>query len=491
MWRSAWETGAIASLAVGLAVGCSERPRDARGGDAGDGAADLQDAAVDARRDVGHASDAAPSLDAGLLDGGESSEDGGVSDAGHACDPVLCDIDAECPWDDWTDITGSRYHQCGLRADGTLWCWGRGGSGQRGDGTTGGARSVPIQVVAAGESAGGEAWDDWATAAAGGDHDFLLPSEELPRTCGIRSDGSLWCWGRDAAARGDGTDEAVRTTPSRVLASGESVGGSAWDDWVQVVVGRGHTCGLRADGSAWCWGDNEFGQLGDATTSLRSTPVRVLAADESEGGAGWDDWVQLSAGHDHTCGIRQGGSLWCWGGGFFCTWFEIGCAGQDYVGVRGDGTSDPVRTTPSQVLAADETAGGEAWEDWTVVAASVPETCGLRADGSAWCWGYDSSAAWSFRRDTPLRLLVSGVATNDWMDLDAAALDSCGLREPGTLWCWDADWRRPEPIPSACAGEEPWFDWQSIAAPWCGLRSDGTAWCWGRRSLPAPVPAGE
>src|SRR2546422_2562806 len=78
-------------------------------------------------------------------------------------------------------------------------------------------------------------------------------------------------------------------------------------DWVRftaVSVGRHHTCGLTPAGSAYCWGDNSRGQLGDETTTARSSPVLVV---------GRVSYAAVSAGNSHTCGITAAGTAYCWG----------------------------------------------------------------------------------------------------------------------------------------------------------------------------------
>ena len=76
------------------------------------------------------------------------------------------------------------------------------------------------------------------------------------------------------------------------------------NDWLSVSAGGNHTVGIRTDGSLWAWGSNSSGQLGDGTTTSRNTPARI----------GTDnDWSSVSAGSSHTVAIRNDGSLWAWG----------------------------------------------------------------------------------------------------------------------------------------------------------------------------------
>jgi alpha-tubulin suppressor-like RCC1 family protein len=147
------------------------------------------------------------------------------------------------------------------------WCWGNGVHGRRGDGTFVTNRPTPRQVLAAEESEE-DPWDDWTgLAARGGGH-----------TCGTRQDHTLWCWGGGYSGKlGDGTLGEDREAPVLVLAAGEDEGGATWDDWTRAAAGPGHTCGIRADGSLWCWGRADSGELGDdnASTDPRPTPVEV------------------------------------------------------------------------------------------------------------------------------------------------------------------------------------------------------------------------
>ena len=158
----------------------------------------------------------------------------------------------------------------------------------------------------------------------------------------------LWCWGYNGAGEvGDGTTSR-RTTPVQV-------GGDA--DWEQVSAGSWLTCGVRTDGTAWCWGSNYYGQLGNAdgtsTDDPRTTPVRV--GDEAS-------WRQVSAGSNHACGVRDDGSAWCWG--------------ANWESQLGNGAD-----TYSELMSAVPGAG------WASVDAGQDVSCGVRVDGTTWCWG--------------------------------------------------------------------------------------------------------
>jgi alpha-tubulin suppressor-like RCC1 family protein len=168
-----------------------------------------------------------------------------------------------------------------------VWCWGQGGS--LGDGT----RTDRRRAVRA-------TWSDGSPLtgvtelATGGYH-----------TCARLTDGSAWCWGSNWSGQlGDGTItdrlRAVRVT----RASGANLSGIT-----SVSAGSGFSCARTTDGSAWCWGTNRSGQIGDGTTTDRRRAVRVTRAS----GAVLSGVSELAAHLDHACVTQAGDVVWCWG----------------------------------------------------------------------------------------------------------------------------------------------------------------------------------
>jgi alpha-tubulin suppressor-like RCC1 family protein len=109
--------------------------------------------------------------------------------------------------------------------------------------------------------------------------------------------GNLWTWGRNNGGQlGDNTT-TNRTTPVTTFAGGAN--------WKQVSDNGSNTAAIKTDGTLWTWGSNNFAQLGDNTTTNRSTPVTTFA--------GGTDWKQVSVGSQHTAAIKTDGTLWGWG----------------------------------------------------------------------------------------------------------------------------------------------------------------------------------
>lgn len=134
--------------------------------------------------------------------------------------------------------------------------------------------------------------------------------------CAVRIDRTVWCWGSAADGRlGDGTigdTQNLRTTPVRVRR-----GSSALTGVTRVAAGASFTCALRANGTVWCWGNGDLGQLGDGTTGDptnhgRLKPVRVLRPTEVLTGV-----RRVEGGSGYACAVRVDKGVWCWGSNQF------------------------------------------------------------------------------------------------------------------------------------------------------------------------------
>jgi alpha-tubulin suppressor-like RCC1 family protein len=200
------------------------------------------------------------------------------------------------------DLVAGSYHLCALRDDGTVRCRGRNDSGQLGRGTTITNASTPPYAAGARVTN----LDDAIDVAAGSAH-----------SCAVRANGRVVCFGDNEFGQlGDGT-RSDRNLPSAV--------GALAPRAVSVVAGNRHSCALTSDGSVYCWGLNDVGQLGDGSTTHRSTPVRAGTL---------DDVVLLEAGGNTTCATRSTGAVYCWG--------------ENSLGQVGD-ASGVDRSTPSAV----------------------------------------------------------------------------------------------------------------------------------------------
>jgi len=278
---------------------------------------------------------------------------------------------------DWSLVSAARYHSLGLRSNGTAWAWGYNSGGQLGDGTVYGTSS-PVSVI------GG--FTDWIQVSAGGSHSL-----------GLRSNSTIWAWGRNLGRLGDGTGYGAYSPVS-------VIGG--FTDWIQVSAGGAHSLGLRSNGTIWAWGYNYGSQLGDGTSVTKNSPVSVVG--------GFTDWSQVSAGSDHSLGLRSNGTAWAWG--------------FNPEGRLGDGTTTN-RSSPVSVV------GG--FTDWCQVSAGGSISLGLRTNGTIWAWGGNIFGAVGDGTTTNRCSPVSVVGGfTDWCQVSAGGFHGLGLRSNGTTWAW-------------------------------------------------------
>jgi len=241
---------------------------------------------------------------------------------------------------DWVSVCVGISHTVALKVDGSLWTWGCNMHGALGDGTTE-IRAYPVQI-------GGT---DWAYVVAGDAH-----------TMAIKSDGTLWGWGWNSFGQvGDGM--VIERGDYRVL---EPVQIGTYTDWVRVMPGRIRTMALRADGSLWFWGSDQYLYIGNGPPRISSSiPFRQIYSTPMQIGT-YEDWIRMMPpsirGTDFE--IRKDGSLWAWG---------INSNGQ-----LGDGTTID-RDAPVQI-------GTDM--DWVDIALGDNRTVAIKADGSVWSWGW-------------------------------------------------------------------------------------------------------
>jgi len=341
--------------------------------------------------------------------------------------------------ENWVAVSAGGSHTCGIRSDGTLWCWGSNTAGQLG------VTTAPLTYAASPAQVGADS--DWLSVSAGSQH-----------TCARRADKTVWCWGSSTYGQVGNGGQANVLAPTQV---------GSESNWSQVQSGGMHTCGVKDDKSLWCWGRNHSGQLGIGSMPIHKTMTQV----------GQDsDWQRVTTQGLHTCGLRAG-ALWCWG--------------QNTYGNLGDGTTEN-RQVPTRV-------GNAA--DWTTVVVGQWTTCGLRADHSLWCWGANGNGQLGVgtAQTAPSGIATTPQqvgADKTWLAVDAA-LHTCALASDGALWCWGPN-SYGEASPSGSGFDVPTRfgtdnDWAAIsldAGRTCGIRTDNSLWCWGYQLASQPAQIG-
>ncbi len=275
-----------------------------------------------------------------------------------------------------TAIAAGAFHTCAVTGAGGVKCWGYNRNGQLGDGSTT-ARLTPVDV--SGLSGG-------VKALAAGLH-----------TCALLVSGGVKCWGYNQGGElGDGTT-TDRHTPVDVVGLGSGVAAISIDD--------AHTCALMISGGVKCWGSNLQGELGDGTTTDRSTPVGVVGL---SGGV-----AAVGAGDFQSCALLAVGIVKCWG--------------QNGNGELGNGTASD-SLTPVDVVGL---SGAKA------LAVGWGHACALLSGGGVKCWGYNRNGelgdGGTGNRDRPVD--VQGVPEGVTA-LVAGGVHNCALTRAGGVSCW-------------------------------------------------------
>ncbi len=286
-------------------------------------------------------------------------------------------------------LTAGGAHTCGLTSDGSAWCWGRNNSGQLGDGSNT-SRFAPV-AVATGLK--------FASIDAGGEH-----------TCALTSGGAAYCWGRNTRGQlGDGMSTA-RSSPTPV--SGGLTFRSITAGGFAGVGGPGndHTCALASNGAAYCWGDNEAGQLGQFTSDLNAHAVPAPVAGDGR-------YSAITAGLGrHTCALSLAGTASCWG--------------QNSFGALGNGNT-------SNSSAPVAVSGGYTFAR-LVAGGFIGHTCGVTSSGVTTCWG-DNERGQAGDASTNNRLQPVRVKGElPFVELDAGFSHTCGRTATGSVYCWGA-----------------------------------------------------
>jgi alpha-tubulin suppressor-like RCC1 family protein len=365
--------------------------------------------------------------------------------------------------------TGDAF-ACALDEAGALRCWGRGREGQTGDGAVDHPSPVPL----------------------GADRTWKLVSAGTSYACAVANDDSLWCWGSNAEGQFGNGSQTGGASPAAV-APGLSV--------ASLATGFAHTCVTTPAGELYCWGLNNTSQVGpedDGTDRRFLTPERVGPP---------SGWLSVSAGAGHTCAVREGGELYCWGSNAFS---EIGeresedDSPEQYDGFGVD-LSVPL-VTPS----------GRPWKG---VSCGSFHTCGLDDTGELACWGDNHSGQLGVEQSSagPFGFLESSSPApvegtpGPWRDVSAGGAHTCAVRSTGELFCWGDNTfgqlgtgdiePSSTPVLVDDGSHGAWVAVRSGGAFTCARKGNGELWCWGqnasgeagkgavslRQTSPAPV----
>jgi alpha-tubulin suppressor-like RCC1 family protein len=208
----------------------------------------------------------------------------GVGDRNERAEPVFVDLPTRA-----TLVTSDFTHTCALLSDATLHCWGKNDEGDLGqddaypgDGSTDADALTPVEVPGS-----------WRAVETGQGH-----------TCAIRLDGTLYCWGRN-------TEHEVNESADQIQFRAPVQVGTD-NDWLAIEAGQSHTCGLRQDFFAYCFGRNNGAETGDGAPLGIPNAVEVVSPTRLDTTG---DFAFLRTDTFHTCAVNHDEALFCWGRG--------------------------------------------------------------------------------------------------------------------------------------------------------------------------------
>lgn len=323
----------------------------------------------------------------------------------------------------YAGLASGFQHTVAIKSDGTVWTWGFNSKGNLGDGTTQ-TGTVPKQVAAG-----------FAAIAAGYD-----------TSAGLRADQSLWLWGNNDSGQLLSVLPTQYVAPTRMLLDFAFIDTSRDVGFPEF---HSQSFGIRSDGTLWAWGDNQFGQLGDGTTTMRPSPVQIATG-----------FAHVAAGAHHTLAVKTDGSLWGWGSngsGQLGTgnqtrslvpvrigegYATVGARLFGSVGLKRDGTvwtwgSGSMGPLGDGVTASRNVPGiVPALTGVTAIAVAGAKTLALKADGTLWAWGDNSNGQVGdgtfTNRSTPVRVTGLSQVTA----IAASLYASFALTADGSLWAW-------------------------------------------------------
>lgn len=333
-------------------------------------------------------------------------------------------------------------------------------------------------------------------------------------TLAIRTDGTLWSWGRNNFGQLGHGNTTQQNSPKKV-------GNSTWK---KIAAGYGYSLGLKTNGTLWAWGNNSAGVFGNGTTNSSNVPVQI---------GSFSDWTNISAASSRSMGVRNGIWTYTWGNGY---WHQLG---------NGSTTTqlspvliNTIPTTPPFVqhitqtslsssdyfLGAMVTTWGDLWvwgnnnnrglgisntpanqniqtpveiypnsSTWKMVSQGSGHTFGLLTNGELWVAGHNNNGALGLGPlGNPTVSSFVRMGTEHWKDIRTAWQSSWAIKSDGTLWAWGGN---PSGVlgtgslnpqysnsPLSISADNKWDKLAQgpAARHAAAIKTDGTLWLWGK-----------
>jgi alpha-tubulin suppressor-like RCC1 family protein len=343
----------------------------------------------------------------------------------------------------YRSVTAGTMHACDIASGGIVWCWGLNGNEGRIGANEVGAEAKSATPV---KLQGGLSFSQISTY---GRH-----------TCGVTTVGKAYCWGYNGwGALGNGSNASMSITPV-------AVGGGI--TFRSISAGADHTCGVSTDYRAFCWGNNEWRQLGKGTvfTSMPTLVSETLS------------FAKITAGTGFTCGITTGGETYCWG--------------ANQIGQLGDGGK--ISYGNAFVSAPQKVVGGQTFQSLSL---GNQYSCAVTVGGQGYCWGSNNTKLGSGNQSSDTSTPAPMIGGHVFQQISAGYGHACGVTSTQAVYCWGSNGSgqlgsallsgtgTPSQAGNLVASE--------VAASGIGTGSGShscaiskdrlTVWCWGRNDV--------
>ncbi len=347
-------------------------------------------------------------------------------------------------------ISTGYMHTCAIASDNKVYCWGTSFEGELGIGTDYAERLVPTAVIQGDLPAIGV-----KQVSAGSEY----------HTCAVGLDDKAYCWGAGYYGQlGDGTENTTSIPVSVSQGNRPSLSAK------QISIGYDFSCVIASDDKVYCWGINEYGELGNGTSNVQLTPGKLFNTTQS-----FQSVSQISTGYNHACAISNG-DLYCWG--------------RNENGMLGTGSNNII-SKPSPV---DQ--GAMVFNDVLQLSAGSNTACVVGADNAAYCWGNNNYG--QIGDGSEIRSLIpKAVHKGDRQNLSVKQISvgdyhTCAIAFNDRVYCWGRNWDGQlgggsnfafSSVPVAVLqGAMPSLAAKSVSVGYnftCAIALDDKVYCWG------------